>query len=139
MLLVLMEQNTWNNLTTQQAGQEWSRHQAAHSTIDHSCAVLVGGTTGNGKSSLIKAMTGNADIKANGGTQSVTQNNGYYRSQNVLWIDTKGGLDINQESDVIFKDIKKECFQHGVNKIKIIWCVNSETRNNSEYDTQARS
>ena len=103
-------------------------------------AIVVLGKTGVGKSSLIKTMTSNQTIRVSGGSDSCTKNMGFYLDRNnILWIDTVGGMDVNQDSEILFRLIKQQCFKNNINKIKLIWCVDSNQRTDSEYLIQARS
>ena len=84
-----------------------------------SCVICVG-STGTGKSTLIKIMTG-ADIEISSMANSVTKTSSVYTKKRGLrgrkplqyWIDTQGweDSDIEKQDNQIFKDIFQVTFQ----------------------------
>ena len=126
-----------------------------------SCVICVG-STGTGKSTLIKIMTG-ADIEISSRPDSVTKTSSVYTKKRGLrgrkplqyWIDTQGweDSDIEKQDNQIFKDIFQVTFQDnkifkdifqclwdsGMTEISgIVWNINPNERATDTLQRQAR-
>ncbi len=105
-------------------------------------AVVVVGTTGTGKSSLIRAFCG-SNVKVGKTTESETTEASLHSEFPIssrFWIDTQGLNDSKGvPDDKIFADIVNELFEKKINKIKLIWCVSGDLeRAKNELKKQAR-
>ena len=129
-----------------------------------SCVICVG-STGTGKSTLIKIMTG-ADIEISSRADSVTKTSSVFTKKRGLlglrgrkplqyWIDTQGweDSDIEKQDNQIFKDIFQVTFQDnkifkdifqclwdsGMTEISgIVWNINPNERATDTLQRQAR-
>ena len=115
-----------------------------------SCVICVG-STGTGKSTLIKIMTG-ADVETSSRADSVTKRSTVYsKSRGFLsqdnkkpvqhWIDTQGweDSDIEKQDNQIFKDIFQCLYDSEMTEISgIVWNINPNERATDTLQRQAR-
>ena len=107
--------------------------------MNYNVAILVFGKTGVGKSSLIKTMTGNRFIKTSAKYQSCTKECEFYLNDGILWIDTKGALDVDQQSQHTLKNIQRKCYENNIRTLKFIWCIDKSVRYDGQFDKEAQS
>jgi len=109
------------------------------------CIICVG-STGTGKSTLIKVMTGR-DVESNPGADSVTTKSSVYKKKkqfgpmNQLWVDTQGweDSDIDKQDNQIFRDIFQCLVDENMTHISgIIWNINPNERATDTLQRQAR-
>ena len=115
-----------------------------------SCVICVG-STGTGKSTLIKIMTG-ADVETSSRADSVTKTSTVYSSKKMgflsqdtkplqYWIDTQGweDSDIDKQDNQIFKDIFQCLWDNQMTEISgIVWNINPNERATDTLQRQAR-
>ena len=114
-----------------------------------SCVICVG-STGTGKSTLIKIMTG-ADVETSSRADSVTKTSSVYSKKRGFlsqdkkppqyWIDTQGweDSDIEKQDNQIFKDIFQCLWDNEMTEISgIIWNINPNERATDTLQRQAR-
>lgn len=104
-------------------------------------AVIAIGTTGTGKSSLIKLFCGNA-IPGDGTSSQTLQCELYrqLRNNDIYWLDTKGANSSDGADDeTVLRNILKKLYDDHITNIKVIWCVSGDMcRERQEFQTQAR-
>ena len=115
-----------------------------------SCVICVG-STGTGKSTLIKIMTG-ADVETSSRADSVTKTSSIYSKRRGFlsqdnkkplqhWIDTQGweDSDIKKQDNQIFKDIFQCLYDSEMTEISgIVWNINPNERATDTLQRQAR-
>ena len=114
-----------------------------------SCVICVG-STGTGKSTLIKIMTG-ADVETSSRADSVTKTSTVYSKKKGFlskdkkplqyWIDTQGweDSDIEKQDNQIFKDIFQCLWDSEMTEISgIVWNINPNERATDTLQRQAR-
>ena len=113
-----------------------------------SCVICVG-STGTGKSTLIKIMTG-ADVETSSRADSVTKTSTVYSKRRGFlsqdksfqhWIDTQGweDSDIEKQDNQIFKDIFQCLYDSEMTEILgIVWNINPNERATDTLQRQAR-
>ena len=115
-----------------------------------SCVICVG-STGTGKSTLIKIMTG-ADVETSARADSVTKTSTVYSKRRGFlsrdnkkplqyWIDTQGweDSDIEKQDNQIFKDIFQCLYDSEMTEISgIVWNINPNERATDTLQRQAR-
>ena len=112
-----------------------------------SCVICVG-STGTGKSTLIKIMTG-AEVETSSRADSVTKTSSVYTKKRGLqdknppqyWIDTQGweDSDIDKQDNQIFKDIFQCLWDSEMTEISgIVWNINPNERATDTLQRQAR-
>ena len=115
-----------------------------------SCVICVG-STGTGKSTLIKIMTG-ANVETSSRADSVTKTSTVYTSKKrgflsqdtkplQYWIDTQGweDSDIDKQDNQIFKDIFQCLWDNQMTEISgIVWNINPNERATDTLQRQAR-
>ena len=110
-----------------------------------SCIICVG-STGTGKSTLIKMMTGQ-EVESNSGAESVTTTSAVYKNKrqdgprDQLWLDTQGweDSDIDKQDNQIFRDIFQCLYDEKITYISgIIWTINPNERATDTLQRQAR-
>eukprot|EP01084_Bolivina_argentea_P298725 514832_1 len=124
------------------------QHQFADSKEEHKqeqkedrqIAIVAVGTTGTGKSSLIKLFCGN-NVEVGHGTNSQTKSPILYNEEknSRYWLDTQGANDSSGDADEqILTDILKKLYEKRICNTKIIWCVSGDMdKNKGEFQTQA--
>ena len=114
-----------------------------------SCVICVG-STGTGKSTLIKIMTG-ANVETSSRADSVTKTSSVYSKRKGFlsqdkkplqyWIDTQGweDSDIEKQDNQIFKDIFQCLYDSEMTEISgIVWNINPNERATDTLQRQAR-
>ena len=114
-----------------------------------SCVICVG-STGTGKSTLIKIMTG-ANVETSSRADSVTKTSSVYSKKKGFlsqdkkplqyWIDTQGweDSDIEKQDNQIFKDIFQCLWDSEMTEISgIVWNINPNERATDTLQRQAR-
>ena len=115
-----------------------------------SCVICVG-STGTGKSTLVKIMTG-ADVETSARADSVTKTSTVYSKRRGFlsrdnkkplqyWIDTQGweDSDIEKQDNQIFKDIFQCLYDSEMTEISgIVWNINPNERATDTLQRQAR-
>ena len=99
------------------------------------------GTTGTGKSSLIRLYCVN-NVVVGHGTASQTQGSTIFKELNSdrHWVDSQGVNDCKGVDDEkVLKDVLKALFDNDVDRVKVIWCVSGDMcRQKKEFKTQAK-
>eukprot|EP01084_Bolivina_argentea_P237965 399814_1 len=106
-------------------------------------AVVVIGTTGTGKSSLIELFCGEKNSFSHDTLEplelaEIFQEIGDNRNENRVWVDTIG-TDDNKTNETILEQIIHQLQSYNVTCITVLWCVSGDfTRQKGEYIRQAK-
>eukprot|EP01084_Bolivina_argentea_P238659 400945_1 len=127
------------------AQHEWQETKSGdeNKAQDSNCCVVVIGTTGVGKSSLIKLNCGDM-VKASNSTKSCTKGCTIFtdkQNNKINWMDTQGTDDneLKDDDEKVLKKAFKALYDQNITKIKLIWIVSGDMdRERGEYKKQAK-
>eukprot|EP00484_Ammonia_sp_Unknown_P026392 CAMPEP_0197025856 /NCGR_PEP_ID=MMETSP1384-20130603/6066_1 /TAXON_ID=29189 /ORGANISM="Ammonia sp." /LENGTH=423 /DNA_ID=CAMNT_0042454433 /DNA_START=20 /DNA_END=1292 /DNA_ORIENTATION=+ len=105
-------------------------------------AVICIGSTGTGKSSLIRLYCGD-HVAVGHDTHSQTTKSTLFQQLNSnqkYWLDSQGANDSNGSKDEkVLTDIMRCLYRESISKIKVVWCVSGDLcREKQEFQTQAK-
>ena len=102
--------------------------------------ILVVGSTGTGKSTLIGMCTG-LSVATSGGSNECTQDiQAFEDEEGLMWVDSIGfdGTDSTRSDEEAFQYILRFLQEHGISHVAgIIWTVNPDGRMTAKLQKQA--
>eukprot|EP01084_Bolivina_argentea_P091457 164641_1 len=123
------------------------QHSFTHSDdekemISNKEAVIAVGSTGTGKSSIIRIYCGD-QVDVGHDVESKTKESSLFKelnNNNKYWLDSQGANDTTGTNDEkVLKDVLRKLYDESITKIKVIWCVSGDMcREKQEFQTQAR-
>lgn len=100
--------------------------------MNRKIGILLLGSTGTGKSSIVRLLTGDNSIEVSDKSESCTKQTDFYVFENYVFIDTRGFQDCRYSDEKIIYEIIKECNDKGIEYFKLIFCFTGQERANSQ-------